>query len=58
MVELITKLKLQSGIQDNPDQEGIDKFAELLILECVNAVDEVDPDSGVGDSIIEHFGLR
>jgi hypothetical protein len=28
-------LKLQAGIEDNPDQEGLDLFAELIIRECV-----------------------
>jgi hypothetical protein len=35
----IEELKLRAGIQDNPDQEGIDLFAELLIQECVQLAD-------------------
>jgi len=50
-------LKLQAGIQDNPDQEGLDLFAELVILECLKAVD-AGPTDEAGDLIIEHFGLR
>ena len=34
----IKELKLQAGINDNPDQEGLDLFAELLIKECCDAV--------------------
>lgn len=56
--DIVGKLKLQAGIQDNPDQEGLELFAQLVIQECLKAVDELDPDSGAGDSIIEHFGLR
>ena len=31
---MIDKFKLQAGIQDNPDQEGLDLFAQLIIQEC------------------------
>jgi hypothetical protein len=34
MNERIKQLKQQAGIDDNPDQEGLDLFAELIILEC------------------------
>jgi hypothetical protein len=33
---MINQLKLQAGIQDNPDQEGLDLFAELIVKECAN----------------------
>ena len=33
MNERIKQLKLHAGIQDNPDQEGLDLFAELLITD-------------------------
>ena len=39
MNERIKQLKLQAGIQDNPDQEGLDLFAETLILECIDLVE-------------------
>ena len=32
----LQELKLQAGIQDNPDQEGLDLFAELIVKECVD----------------------
>ena len=40
------------------EQKGAIKqrFAEKISLECIKAVDEINPDSG--DAIIEHFGLR
>ena len=31
---MFNNLKEQAGIQDNPDQEGLDLFAELIIKEC------------------------
>jgi hypothetical protein len=34
MNERIKQLKQQAGIDDNPDQEGLDLFAKLIILEC------------------------
>jgi len=33
MIDLTT-LKQQAGIEDNPDQEGLDLFAELIVKEC------------------------
>jgi hypothetical protein len=31
----LLELKQQAGIQDNPDQEGLDLFAELIVRECL-----------------------
>ena len=31
MNERINELKLHAGIQDNPDQEGLDLFAEMIV---------------------------
>ena len=33
---MFNKLKEQAGIQDNPDQEGLDLFAQLIIQECAD----------------------
>jgi hypothetical protein len=33
---MINKLKQQAGIEDNPDQEGLDLFAQLIIQECAD----------------------
>ena len=32
----LKELKLRAGINDNPDQEGLDLFAELIIQECAD----------------------
>jgi hypothetical protein len=32
----LQELKQKSGIQDNPDQEGLDLFASLIIQECAD----------------------
>ena len=37
MIDLI-ELKQAAGIQDNPDQEGLDLFAELIVEECLGIV--------------------
>jgi len=33
----IQRLKQQAGIDDNPDQEGLNLFAELIVGECLEA---------------------
>jgi hypothetical protein len=32
----LQELKLRAGIQDNPDQEGLDLFAQLIIQESAD----------------------
>lgn len=34
----IKELKILSGVNDNPDQEGLDLFASMIINECVDVV--------------------
>ena len=62
----LLELKQQAGIQDNPDQEGLDMFAELIVRECCLALwteechtsdlafDEVKRNA---TKIKEHFGI-
>ena len=38
MNERIKELKQQAGIDDNPDQEGLDLFAELIVRECCKEI--------------------
>jgi hypothetical protein len=55
----IKKLKLQAGIQDNPDQEGLDLFAQLIIQECAELAD--CPNSSKhrsGGKILRYFGVK
>jgi hypothetical protein len=62
MSERIKELKLQAGIQDNPDQEGLDLFAELIVRECADLIDSMDHSSQyfphVADTIKQHFGVK
>ena len=57
---MFNKLKQQAGIQDNPDQEGLDLFAELIIKECSELAYSYNI-YGKGRAwnliIKEHFGL-
>jgi hypothetical protein len=39
MNKRIKQLAEQAGVQYNPDQEGLDLFAELIIRDCMDAVD-------------------
>ena len=36
MNKKLQELKLQAGVQDNPDLEGLDLFAQLLIQDCAD----------------------
>ncbi len=63
----LLELKQQAGIQDNPDQEGLDLFAELIVKECIaickdiDGEDNIDAKSGRQDCAVEikqHFGVE
>jgi hypothetical protein len=41
MNEKITKLKQAAGIDYNPDQEGLDLFARLIVEECAKICSEL-----------------
>jgi len=52
----LQELKLQAGIVDNPDQEGLDLFAKLIIQECADVAGD-DWDTA-GKAILKHFGVE
>jgi len=53
----LIEFKQQAGIQDNPDQEGLDLFAELIVRECADiAYSRCDTESG--DDILKKFGVE
>jgi hypothetical protein len=59
MNNLITKLKLQAGVQDNPDQEGLDLFAELIVQECARLGDCKNSfGHGSREKILKYFGIK
>ena len=59
------KLKQQAGIQDNPDQEGLDLFAQLIVNECCEVLSKEDiRHDGYGynqhalyQQLRDHFGV-
>jgi len=60
MNDLIKLFKQHAGIADNPDQEGLDVFAELIVRECAGLVDHVIMEDGTrrSDFICKHFGVE
>lgn len=60
MNSLIKRLKAESGIDDNPDQEGLDLFAELIVQECADVADRAWNDAGTypGNLVRKHFGVK
>ena len=61
----LLELKQQAGIQDNPDQEGLDLFAELIVKECVAIANRQfcaatgldDRDCLTAQQMKQHFGV-
>jgi hypothetical protein len=58
----LLELKQQAGIQDNPDQEGLDLFAELIVQECGVALSPMLRDMISRGQAVElikkHFGVE
>jgi hypothetical protein len=59
MVKNLKELKKSAGIDFNPDQEGLDLFAELIVKECAEIAGCNSHVSGfaLGDLIKQHFEL-
>ena len=61
--KLIQELKQRAGMDHNPDQEGLDLFAELIVRECSRIADGwVDNDDDgknyPSKKIKEYFGVE
>jgi hypothetical protein len=41
MNERLKELKQQAGIDFNPDQEGLDLFAELILSKCLTICEDM-----------------
>ena len=55
----LLELKQQAGIQDNPDQEGLDLFAELIVRECDRyARSAWEHGPLLGKDLLIHFGVE
>jgi hypothetical protein len=61
MNSLIKRLKTESGIDDNPDQEGLDVFARLIVEECAELFPMQFTDEQyqrrIDKTIKKHFGV-
>jgi len=61
MKKQIKDFALQAGVADNPDPEGLDLFAELIVRECAEVVkNQYSEDWGKWSNrmILEHFGVE
>ena len=60
MDEKIQELKKYAGIDFNPDQEGLDLFAELIVKECIANVKDWEKDSRnhISYMLKRHFGIE
>ena len=59
MNKRLHQFKQQAGIDFNPDQEGLDLFAQLIVKECAEVSGCNFHVSGfaLGDLIKQHFGV-
>ena len=65
MNQSLLALKQQAGIADNPDQEGLDLFAKLIVEQCCEVLGkESIIHSGYGynqhalyQQLYKHFGI-
>ena len=58
MNQQIRELKQQAGIQDNPDQEGLDLFAELMVQDCIRILHSNGYDDAAKCLQDIHFGIE
>lgn len=58
MIDLL-KLKQQAGIDNNPDQEGLDLFAQLIVQECdIYARRNWEHGALLGGDLLTLFGVE
>ena len=61
MNEPIKQLKQQAGIDFNPDQEGLDLFARLIVERVISVYNDSDTfkTSTFDDNrVLEYFGIK
>lgn len=55
----LLELKKQAGIDDNPDQEGLDLFAELIVRKCIGILEtEIELVKGYKSTACNDFDVR
>jgi hypothetical protein len=62
MNTLVQTFKDRAGVYDNPDQEGLDLFAELIVQHCADITDsfvsmKVD-NNMLSSLILQTFGVN
>ena len=55
MNQTIKQLKQAAGIDYNPDQEGLDLFARLIVEYCATFMNEYADRNG--NDLLKHFGI-
>jgi hypothetical protein len=55
MNEKLKELKQQAGIDFNPDQEGLDLFAQLIIIDVCNTLSAIPNDDRIKKTSTEHM---
>ena len=59
MNQRIIALKKAAGIDDNPDQEGLDLFAQLIVQECdLYARRNWEHGTLLGGDLLNYFGVE
>ena len=60
MNERIQELKQRAGVDRNPDQDGLDQFAELIVRDCALTAGLMEHEgrSGIGAQILDNFGVK
>jgi hypothetical protein len=60
MNERIRELAIQAGAQGivNRDFIDVEKFAELIVRECAQLVDDHDPTGWIEGIVLQHFGVE
>ena len=60
MNERIRELAIQAGAQGivNRDFIDVEKFAELIVKECAQLVDDHDPTGWIEGIVLQHFGVE
>jgi hypothetical protein len=57
--ELLTpKLKEWGGASGDNFSEELEKFAELIVRECAELVDDHDPTGIIEGIVLQHFGVE
>ena len=59
MNKRINEFKLKAGIEDNPDQEGLNLFARLIVEECARLSDCKNSfGHGSREKILRYFDVK